>query len=432
MFNRPLYSFITASNLSLNYIPESVLEGPIIPPPPGTTPQFDSPQNQNGLAKGVIIFSLVMTSIFALLRVHSRVILKQVKMPDLIGIAAFGFYIALVYIGFEYAKSYKWFVHTWDLRFKVFPDVNKILFVGSVLYYTIILLVKSAILLEWIYIFIPRGTRDFFFLSSCSILVLHGLFYTLLIVLTLAGCSPFAKNWNPLIPGRCYDTHVLALPISVVNLAFDVTIFCLPQKAIWRLQMAPKRKMGVSALFAVGILACVAAAFRVPISIEFYVSQDPVYTYSKLSAASFLETTCGFICLCGPMVPKAIEQLGLPEAISSLRPGVGILVRKLMSSENSHGSFLSRVIRKPHKSTTSRNTDKYKKDDAVPMLAIPIKTNSQGPQPSLSQNEGEPHNFEAVVIRTTIFTTVESHGTDNVSRNQYTRQHPWVLGERSV
>ncbi|KAI1634999.1 hypothetical protein F4809DRAFT_616025 [Biscogniauxia mediterranea] len=90
--------------------------------------------------------------------------------------------------------------------------------------------------------------------------------------------------------------------------------------------------------------------------------------------------------------------------------------------------FLSRTIR----TLPKLSTDKYKKDDALPMFSIPIETNTLGSHPSLSQDEGESHNDEAVIIRTTSFTAVRSHGGDNVSRDQYNRQHPWVLSERTA
>lgn len=75
-----------------------------------------------------------------------------------------------------------------------------------------------------------------------------------MIIVELAACSPFERNWNPLIKGKCLDTVGLAVAISAVNLAFDLIIFFLPQKVIWGLQMRIKRKIGISFLFAIGIL----------------------------------------------------------------------------------------------------------------------------------------------------------------------------------
>lgn len=121
-------------------------------------------------------------------------------------------------------------------------------------YFGILILIKSAILLEWITIFVPTGTRNLFFWTSWSILVIHALFYLSMIVVELTACSPFEKNWNPLIPGKCLNTIAVSVAISAINLPFDVVIFLLPQRVIWGLQMRSQRKIGISMLFAVGIL----------------------------------------------------------------------------------------------------------------------------------------------------------------------------------
>ncbi|KAI1490961.1 hypothetical protein F5X96DRAFT_633533 [Biscogniauxia mediterranea] len=59
-----------------------------------------------------------------------------------------------------------------------------------------------------------------------------------------------------------------------------------------------------------------------------------MYMFSKLSLCSFIEVTCGFICLRGPTAPKAFKHLGILISIMRSRPST--LARKLISSENSN------------------------------------------------------------------------------------------------
>ncbi|KAI1451510.1 hypothetical protein F4805DRAFT_451206 [Annulohypoxylon moriforme] len=412
----------------------SKLDGPATQPPAGVTPNFDDPSNQNGLVRAVLILVLVITSICVLIRVYSRVILKRIKITDVLGLAAFGFYISFVYLFFKLVNSYGWFVHMWDIRLKDFPAVNQIFFQGLIIYFCIVLLIKSAILLEWMTIFVPKGTRNFFFWSSCSVLVIHALFYISMIVVELTACSPFEKNWNPLIKGKCLDTVGLAVAISAVNLAFDLIIFFLPQKVIWGLQMRIKRKIGISFLFAIGILAIVAAIFRLVSSLQFYKSKDTSYTFSGLALWCLAEVTCGFIVFCGPSAPKTVGHLELQELASGLRSWAGTSVRKLVSSGGSGASSkgsMTRTTRKRSKSSMSQNGNEYEKD-VTPVPSIPTGYGTHRSSNSSKQGDDDLHHNEAAnsIVRTTRFAAVEGQGSEDIAQEEHNRQHPWISNEK--
>lgn len=406
----------------------SKLDGPATQPPTGITPNFDNPSNQNSLVRAVLILVLVITSLCVLIRVYSRIILKRIKIVDILGLAAFGLYISFVYLFFKLADSYGWFVHMWDIRLRDFPAVNQIFFQGLIIYFCIVLLIKSAILLEWITIFVPDGSRNFFFWSSCSVLTIHTLFYVSMIIVELAACSPFERNWNPLIKGKCLDTVGLAVAISAVNLAFDLIIFFLPQKVIWGLQMRIKRKIGISFLFAIGILAIVAAIFRLVSSLQFYKSKDTSYTFSGLALWCLAEVTCGFIVFCGPSAPKTVGHLELQELASGLRSWAGSSVRRLVSSGASSKGSMTRTTRKRSKSSMSQNGNDYEKENATPVPSIPAEYATNGSGRSSEQKEDKLYNSEAhlSIIRTTRFAAVEGQGSDSVAQEEHNRQHPWI------
>ncbi|KAI1088515.1 hypothetical protein F5B19DRAFT_471047 [Rostrohypoxylon terebratum] len=410
----------------------SKLDGPATQPPAGVTPNFEDPSNQNSLVRAVLILVLVITSLCVLIRVYSRLILKRVKIVDILGLAAFGLYISFVYLFFKLADSYGWFVHMWDIRLRDFPAVNQIFFQGLIIYFCIVLLIKSAILLEWITIFVPDGSRNFFFWSSCSVLTIHTLFYISMIIVELAACSPFERNWNPLIKGKCLDTVGVAVAISAVNLAFDLTIFLLPQKVIWGLQMKLKRKIGISFLFAIGILACVAAIFRLVASLQFYKSKDTSYTFSALALWCLAEVTCGFIVFCGPSVPKTVGHLELSEIASGLRSWAGSSVRRLVSSGASSKGSMTRTTRKRSKSSMSQNGNDYEKENATPVPSIPAEYATNASSRSSGHGEDNLPTNEAhlSIVRTTQFAAVEGQGSDSVAQEEHNRQHPWISNEK--
>jgi hypothetical protein len=113
---------------------------------------------------------------------------------------------------------------------------------------------KSAILLEWIRLFVPGKTRNAFFWTCHAITILNALYYTANIIVENVSCTPKAYWWDKSLTGHCLNGTVLALTSATVNLAFDITILILPQRVIWTLNMSTSRRLGVSVVFAIGLL----------------------------------------------------------------------------------------------------------------------------------------------------------------------------------
>lgn len=114
--------------------------------------------------------------------------------------------------------------------------------------------IKIAILVEWLRIFNPTGDRNIFFWASHALIWIIVIFYGVSLIIVNLACRPYHKNWDLFTPGRCYDTIPIYIASAVINLVVDISIFILPQKVIWSLQMSTKRRLGVAAVFAVGIL----------------------------------------------------------------------------------------------------------------------------------------------------------------------------------
>ncbi|KAH8160543.1 hypothetical protein CIB48_g7698 [Xylaria polymorpha] len=91
---------------------------------------------------------------------------------------------------------------------------------------------KTVILLEWIRIFVADRQRNAFIYAPCVLIGLN------------------------------LGVHTVDSFAALVNLVVDLGILLLPQRAIWRLQMSIQRKIGLSILFSIGIVACASAAGR--------------------------------------------------------------------------------------------------------------------------------------------------------------------------
>lgn len=67
-------------------------------------------------------------------------------------------------------------------------------------------------------------------------------------------CRPIEKYWTPWVPGTCIDQTAPDLAGGPFNFITDFIIFLLPQRVIWKLHMSVEKRVGVSVIFAVGLL----------------------------------------------------------------------------------------------------------------------------------------------------------------------------------
>lgn len=123
------------------------------------------------------------------------------------------------------------------------------------LYSAHLLVTKTAILLEWIHIFVPDGHRSPFYWACCCLIWANIVFYSVVIVVANLMCIPMQRIWDKTVDGKCNsDESFLNILSASLNLAFDIFILVLPQPVIWKLYMPKTKKMGVSVVFTIGIL----------------------------------------------------------------------------------------------------------------------------------------------------------------------------------
>ncbi len=67
-------------------------------------------------------------------------------------------------------------------------------------------------------------------------------------------CRPFALNWDPTIPGHCGQRIPAYIAIAALDIFGDILILALPMPMIWNLHASMSNKVGLSFVFALGIL----------------------------------------------------------------------------------------------------------------------------------------------------------------------------------
>ncbi|KAI0968051.1 hypothetical protein F4678DRAFT_232522 [Xylaria arbuscula] len=277
---------------------------PALAPPPGVQSNFDPP-NGNAQAHIGIAICLFIVSVSVSLRAYSKIVcMKQVKLEDYVGLVALGPYIAFIYGIYDLMRTTGIYVHQWNIRASTVPSALYIVYINTSLFQATMGSVKTAILLEWIGIFVPNGTRTSFWWTCQIIMWLNILYYIAVIVVSAISCSPHEKIWHPTIPGTCFNTKAFFISNATLNLASDIIILALPQRIIWRLKMSREKKIGVSLVFAVGVIACLVGGARLSRAVIYYVSTDNLYNVSAVFLWCTAELSISFLVFCLPAIPK--------------------------------------------------------------------------------------------------------------------------------
>ncbi|KAI1173830.1 hypothetical protein F4777DRAFT_556457 [Nemania sp. FL0916] len=292
---------------------EIILNGPALAPPAGVIPNLENPPNRNVF--GIVFVSILLffaTSAMTTSMYVKLCHIKKLYLEDYLAFGGFGLYVAQVYSFLAAAVHSGLFVHQWNVHVKDLAQRLWYWHIGENFYAVCVVLLKSAILLEWIRVFVPRVTRSPFFWLCHILLWTNVVFYTAILIFANVACKPYAKLWDKTLPGTCIRNHSLEVATASYNLLSDFLILLLPQQRIWRLHLQLKKKIGVAVVFAIGILACVSASYRLYASINYLIRSDEVYGISAIAIGSEAEIVCAILVFYVPTIPKAFKNRKSP------------------------------------------------------------------------------------------------------------------------
>ncbi|KAL8857124.1 MAG: hypothetical protein Q9178_006300 [Gyalolechia marmorata] len=90
---------------------------------------------------------------------------------------------------------------------------------------------------------------------------------------------------------------------SAINVFSDFYILVIPFSAVSSLQLAPKRRLGLLAIFFTGFLACICAIVSLHYRIVLSRSNDTVWNVGPALVTGTVEFNIGIICSCLPTLP---------------------------------------------------------------------------------------------------------------------------------
>ncbi|KAH8432810.1 uncharacterized protein LDX57_010439 [Aspergillus melleus] len=336
--------------------PEELLEMPAGSPPPGQQSNLKDPPNLETAGRAVLLFFWISASTLFLLRMYTKLfVIRKVKLSDYSIILAWGIFMGYFAPAWLLSKVGPG-VDQWNISLKNFISLLFYFHVASIMYGCCIFFIKLAILLQILEVFVPLKSNNYFFWSCHALIWINFVFYTISFFLEIFSCRPMDKVWNILITeGTCLDTTKLNIAASSINAASDVVILVLPQLRIWGLHMPLHKKIAVSAVFFVGIFACVSSVVRLAYTVHLYQTDNKSY-YSYLAGVWTLpELASGIIVACLPVIPRFVRSVDPNNRLSRL----GASVQELLSTVTGGSRQRSRE--------SSRNTAKGQGDGTVVM-----------------------------------------------------------------
>ncbi|KAI1419642.1 hypothetical protein F5Y12DRAFT_720500 [Xylaria sp. FL1777] len=178
---------------------------------------------------------------------------------------------------------------------------------------------------------------------------------------------------------------------------------------IWSLKLSWSKEIGVSLVFAVGLLGVTAALIRVILAAQFVSAADQVYFVSQVGLLALTEITTGFLVLCTPSIPKAFDTMASTSGFVSLRSWYF----RYKDSKLSHGSPVS------HDTEISAESKSglYQQVDERSLIAL---TEMERSKLGIIKDRGG-------ITREVQFTaTAEFSSHADSADEQYKSQHPWT------
>jgi hypothetical protein len=72
------------------------------------------------------------------------------------------------------------------------------------------------------------------------------------IFLMVFRCEPVAYNWDLTLDGKCIDSLIPMMTLSVANILLDTVVLLLPVKVVLPLQIPRRQKLSLVLLFTTG------------------------------------------------------------------------------------------------------------------------------------------------------------------------------------
>ncbi|KAI1496233.1 hypothetical protein F5X99DRAFT_401047 [Biscogniauxia marginata] len=178
---------------------------------------------------------------------------------------------------------------------------------------------KVAVLVMYLDIF----RTDVGFRRAVYVLIaLCALYPVVFIPFFITVCHPVWAAWDPILSQtNCRPLEVQEIASVAVNLFLDFAVVTLPIPVVWKLQMPTNKKLGVTAMFSLGLGVIGILIWRMIDTVQPGHGDDLVYDLYTLALQSHLECWLGILAANIPALGPLLNRLSPAKITSYLKTG---------------------------------------------------------------------------------------------------------------
>ena len=143
----------------------------------------------------------------------------------------------------------------WTVSLGISSNLSFIQYIWAleILYLPATWLAKASLLFQFIRVLTLTKSKPTYW--ACYVLIWSSLaFYVFVFFAIIFQCHPIWEFWKQYYEDQCINWKTLLVASSAINMVFDLLTLLLAISTTWQLQMTPKKKAGLFAIFATGLL----------------------------------------------------------------------------------------------------------------------------------------------------------------------------------
>lgn len=280
---------------------------PALAPPPGVISNFVNPPSLGDRLTATLATCLSLSTIFVSVRIYTRLfIIKPLKWDDFTCLIAWLGLVAYAAILIK-SRNMGLGIDQWNLSIAQTNRLFRLGQDGEIVYKIVIFFTKLSILLLYLRLFVPdHGNKSRTYIVIQVTIWMNLLFYVAVTVAQIFQCKKLLEHPKST---HCVGYNALPLSTATVNVVSDVGILLIPFTVLRGLQMPLKRKLALSAVFAVGAVAVASSVVRLVLSVRVMQDQNETVLFLFLTTWTVGEITSGIIVGCAPLVSSFFRHV---------------------------------------------------------------------------------------------------------------------------
>lgn len=229
----------------------------------------------------------------------------------------------------------------WRVTVNNIEYVLKWFYITEILYITIVMAAKIAIVLLYLRIWTAESLTKAFRVACwamIAVLIATAIAFDLAVIFQ---CSPISYAWTHVTrgTGSCIAVEPLMLAFGALNVIYSVVVFLLPVYSILRLSISVHKKIGVSSIFAIGLVVTIATIVRLQYWVRTDSRRNVTWEYQYVGLWSVIEANLIIICACVPAIIGLIQRWcrgDLSAEVGGFANG-SMVTQKVLGRRRGHG-----------------------------------------------------------------------------------------------